>query len=70
MKGFILNGVLSIRCVNLHWSFGSITIIMSSIRYHGELTMHSILNFTSHEYNFVNKYMQSDIWTEPLLLPA
>ncbi len=30
-------------------------------------TMHCILNFTSHVYNFFNKYKQSDIWTEPLI---
>ncbi len=33
-------------------------------------TAFSIFNFTSHVYNFVNKYKQSDIWTEPLVLPA
>ncbi len=38
--------------------------------HHGELTMRCILKFTSHVYNFVNKYKQSDIWTEPLILPA
>ncbi len=32
--------------------------------------MHCILNFTSHVYNFVNKYKQSDMETEPLILPA
>ncbi len=35
---------LMTRVVNLHWSYGSITIIMSSVqfditRHHGELTM-------------------------------
>ncbi len=39
--------------------------------HHGELTMHCILNFKFYfTYNFVNKYKQSDIWTESLISPA
>ncbi len=59
------------------WTYTDLTVrldydyVIDSVQFdHGELTMHCILNFTSHVNNFVNKYKQSDIWTEPLILPA
>ncbi len=66
------------RGVNLHWSYGSITIIMSSIWFNlisRCITVNwwcksSIFSFTSHVYNFFNKCKQSDTWTEPLILSA
>ncbi len=62
-----------IRVVNLHWSYGSVRLGLSChrcITVNWRCTAFSIFNFTSHVYNFVNKYKQSDIWTEPLILPA
>ncbi len=32
--------------------------------------LHPQFSILLHVYNFVNKYKLSDIWTEPLILPA
>ncbi len=65
------------------WTYTDLTVrfdydyhVIGSVQFditmhHGELTMHCILNYQFHfTYNFVNKYKQSDIWTEPLIWPA
>ncbi len=61
------------------WTYTGLTVrlrfhVVDSVQF--DITMHwrctafSIFNFTSHVYNFVNIYKQSDIWTVPLILPA
>ncbi len=57
------------------WTYSGLTVRLrlsfhryGSIQYHDALTMYCILNFTSHVYDFVNKYKQSNIWTETFVI--
>ncbi len=56
--------------LGFNYDYHVIDSVQFDITVNWRCTASSIFKFTSHVYNFVNKYKQSDIWTEPFILSA